>query len=75
MTGAYGSGCVEGVGGEGDAANARILASRIPQAQLHQVHGGGHVCLLDRAAEVGPVVSAFLRSLEHTAINEVAEFG
>jgi len=31
--------------------------------------------LLDRAAEVGPIVSAFLRSLERTAINEVAELG
>jgi hypothetical protein len=30
---------------------------------------------LDRAAEVGPVVSAFLGSLERTAINEVAELG
>jgi pimeloyl-ACP methyl ester carboxylesterase len=57
------------------AANARILASRMPRAQIHRVHGGGHLCLLDRAAEVGPVVSAFLRSLKHTAINEVAEFG
>ena len=57
------------------AANASILASRMPRAQLHRVHGGGHMCLLDRAAEVGPVVSAFLRSLERTAINEVAELG
>ena len=57
------------------AANATILASRIPQAQIHRVHGGGHLCLLDRAAEVGPVVSGFLRSLEGTAINEVAELG
>ena len=57
------------------AANASILASRMPRAQIHRVHGGGHLCLLDRAAEVGPVVSAFLRSLERTAINEVAELG
>ena len=57
------------------AANASILASRIPRAQIHRVHGGGHLCLLDRAAEVGPVVSDFLRSLERTAINEVAELG
>ena len=56
------------------AANASILASRMPRAQIHRVHGGGHLCL-DRAAEVGPVVSAFLRSLERTAINEVAELG
>ena len=57
------------------AANASILAARIPRAQIHRVHGGGHLCLLDRAAEVGPVVSAFLRSLERTAINEVAQLG
>jgi poly(3-hydroxyoctanoate) depolymerase len=57
------------------AANASILASRMPRAQIYRVHGGGHMCLLDRAAEVGPVVAAFLRSLERTAINEVAEFG
>jgi pimeloyl-ACP methyl ester carboxylesterase len=47
----------------------------MPRAQIHRVDGGGHMCLLDRAAEVGPVVAAFLRSLERTAINEVAEFG
>ena len=46
------------------AANASILAARMPRAQIHRVHGGGHLCLLDRAAEVGPVVSAFLGSLE-----------
>ena len=57
------------------AANASILAARMPRAQIHRVHGGGHLCLLDRAAEVGPVVSAFLGSLERTAINEVAELG
>ena len=57
------------------AANASILASRMPRAQIYRVHGGGHMCLLDRAAEVGPVVAAFLGSLERTAINEVAEFG
>jgi pimeloyl-ACP methyl ester carboxylesterase len=57
------------------AANASILASRMPRAQIYRVHRGGHMCLLDRAAEVGPVVAAFLGSLERTAINEVAEFG
>ena len=57
------------------AANASILACRMPRAQIHRVRGGGHLCLLDRAAEVGPIVSAFLRSLERTAINEVAELG
>jgi pimeloyl-ACP methyl ester carboxylesterase len=56
------------------AANASILASRMPHAHIYPVHGGGHLCLLDRAVEVGPVVAAFLRSLEVTAINEAAEF-
>ena len=57
----------------GATANASILllASRMPRAQLHRVHGGGRMCLFDRAAEVGPVVSAFLRSLERTAINKI----
>ena len=31
--------------------------------------------MLGLAAEVGPIVSAFLRSLERTAINEVTELG
>jgi pimeloyl-ACP methyl ester carboxylesterase len=56
-------------------ANASILASRIPRAQTYTVYGGGHLCLLDRAAEVGPVIAAFLRSLELTAIDEAAQLG
>ena len=32
------------------SANASILASRMPRAQIYRVHGGGHLCLLDRAA-------------------------
>ena len=57
------------------SANASILASRMPHAQIYRVHGGGHLCLLDRAAEVGPIIAAFLRSLEVTAINEAVELG
>lgn len=56
-------------------ANASILASGIPQSQLHRVEGGGHMCLLDQAGKVGPVVAAFLHSLERTALDEVVEFG
>jgi pimeloyl-ACP methyl ester carboxylesterase len=56
-------------------ANASILASRIPRAQTYTVYGGGHLCLLDRSAEVGPVIAAFLRSLELTAIDEAAQLG
>ena len=57
------------------SANASPLASRMPGAQTHRVHGGGHWCLLDRAAEVGPVIAAFLQPLEATAINQAAELG
>ena len=41
-------------------ANAKVLARRIPDATLHVVEGGGHVSLLARAAEIGPVVKGFL---------------
>lgn len=44
--------------------NATVLASRIPRARLHRVPGGGHLCVLDRAAEVGPVIAGFLRASE-----------
>jgi len=40
--------------------NARILASLIPGARLHVVSRGGHLLLLDSAAEVAPVITAFL---------------
>ena len=55
--------------------NASILASRIPRAQTYTVNGGGHLCVLDRAAEVGPVIAAFLRSLELTSLDEAAQLG
>jgi pimeloyl-ACP methyl ester carboxylesterase len=42
------------------AANARILAALLPNARLHVVPGGGHLCLLDRAAETAPVLRSFL---------------
>ena len=57
------------------SANASILASRMPRARIYRVHGGGHLCLLDRAAEVGPVIATFLNSLDVTAVNEAAELG
>ncbi len=40
--------------------NARLLASRIPRAELRVVPGGGHLFLLTRAAEYGPVITRFL---------------
>jgi poly(3-hydroxyoctanoate) depolymerase len=41
--------------------NHRIMAALMPRATLHTVAGGGHMVLLDSAAEVGPVISSFLR--------------
>jgi poly(3-hydroxyalkanoate) depolymerase len=40
--------------------NARILARRIPDARLHTVHGGGHLFLLERPAEMAALVTRFL---------------
>jgi poly(3-hydroxyalkanoate) depolymerase len=40
--------------------NGRILAALIGRARLHVVAGGGHLFLLDRAAEVAFIVAAFL---------------
>ena len=41
-------------------ANARIITRLLPHARLH-VYDDGHLGLLTRAAELGPVVGAFLR--------------
>ena len=41
-------------------ANGRILTQCIPQAQLHIVRRGGHLFLLDNAAEMAGLVAAFL---------------
>lgn len=40
--------------------NARTLAGRIPDARLHVVAGGGHLFLLDQAAESAAAIRAFL---------------
>jgi poly(3-hydroxyalkanoate) depolymerase len=40
--------------------NARILASLIPQAQLHIINSG-HLFLVTRAQEVAPIIKQFLR--------------
>jgi len=40
--------------------NCRILASRIPDARLHVVKGGGHLFLFTRAEEMATIVADFL---------------
>lgn len=42
-------------------ANARWLAWRIPEAELHLVEGAGHLLLMDEPARVAPIIDAFLR--------------
>jgi pimeloyl-ACP methyl ester carboxylesterase len=44
-------------------ANARLMAAPLPDARLH-VYPDGHLGLLTRAAELAPVVSDFLHSVE-----------
>jgi pimeloyl-ACP methyl ester carboxylesterase len=41
--------------------NHRIIASLMPRARLHTVRGGGHLVLLDSAAQIGPLIASFLR--------------
>ncbi len=41
-------------------ANARLLARRIPGAQLHVVPGAGHLFLLDSAVEMAPLIERFV---------------
>ena len=45
-------------------ANAKILAARIRQAQLHVIDDG-HLFLVSRASEVAPVIRGFLRQDPH----------
>jgi poly(3-hydroxyoctanoate) depolymerase len=42
-------------------SNAKILATLLPQAQKHIVPGGGHLCLLEQAARLAPMIEQFLR--------------
>ena len=41
--------------------NHRVIATLMPRARLHTMVGGGHLVLLDSAAQVGPVITGFLR--------------
>ncbi len=49
--------------------NARILARGIPHARLH-LHRGGHLALVTEAAELAPVVDAFLSRPERSLRSE-----
>ena len=40
--------------------NGRLLASRLPDARLHVVAGGGHLFLLDEPENAAPAIRAFL---------------
>ena len=48
-------------------ANAEMLASRIPQADLEVVRGGGHLLVLDSAAEVAPKIVAFMQRVSRAS--------
>jgi pimeloyl-ACP methyl ester carboxylesterase len=45
--------------------NHRLMATLIPRAQLHTVPGGGHLALIDSAAEVAPVITRFLQRADY----------
>jgi poly(3-hydroxyoctanoate) depolymerase len=44
------------------SVNSAILATLLPVARLHVVRGGGHLCILEQAAELGPLLRSFLLS-------------
>lgn len=48
--------------------NARLLAGLIPQSRLHLVPGGGHLWLLDHAAESARVIEEFLAESADTEV-------
>ena len=41
-------------------ANAKLLAARLAHAETVLVPGGGHLCLLERAQLLAPVISRFI---------------
>ena len=59
------------VAGESDPlvppGNAQILARLLPRARRHIVEGGGHLCLLERAGELAPIIEGFLAEAAPTA--------
>jgi pimeloyl-ACP methyl ester carboxylesterase len=55
--------------------NARMIARLLPSARLEIVAGGGHLMLLERAAETGPLIRAFLDAPPGKAATEAAGAG
>lgn len=51
--------------------NHRVIASLMPRARLHIVHGGGHLVLLDSAHQIGPLITSFLQ--EDRAVTNAAD--
>ena len=45
--------------------NARLIACRMPDARLEVVEGGGHLLLLDSAADIAPLIAGFLTRATH----------
>lgn len=41
--------------------NGRMLAALITNAELHVIRGGGHLFLIDQAAEMAPLIAGFVK--------------
>ena len=50
------------------AANSRLLAAKIPGAELRIFKGGGHLFLFDSPGQAGPVIRSFLARQEAVAV-------
>jgi pimeloyl-ACP methyl ester carboxylesterase len=48
--------------------NGKILARLIPDARLEVVHCGGHLFIVQRPRDVGPIIASFLAGMpDHSA--------
>jgi pimeloyl-ACP methyl ester carboxylesterase len=45
------------------AVNSFLLAALLPAARLRVVRGGGHMCILEQATELGPMLRDFLQQV------------
>ena len=44
------------------SVNSAILATLIPTARLHVVRSGGHLCIIEQAAQLAPTLHSFLEA-------------